>query len=85
VGNGTNNATGNIEALLWKRPLAPACYANCDSSSTPPVLNIGDFVCFLNAFAAGDTYANCDRSTLPPILNIFDFTCFLNAFASGCS
>jgi hypothetical protein len=61
-----------------------SCYANCDNSTTPPILNILDFTCFLNRFAAGDTYANCDGSTTPPILNILDFTCFLNHFAAGC-
>ena len=29
------------------------CYANCDNSTTPPVLNVLDFSCFLNKFAAG--------------------------------
>ena len=29
------------------------CYPNCDGSSTAPVLNVLDFACFLNAFAAG--------------------------------
>ncbi|MBL9030319.1 MAG: hypothetical protein JNM80_01250 [Phycisphaerae bacterium] len=61
------------------------CYANCDGSMTPPVLNVMDFVCFLNRFAAGESYANCDGSTTPPALNISDFVCFLNAFAAGCS
>jgi hypothetical protein len=61
------------------------CYANCDGSTSVPVLNVNDFTCFLNAFAAGDTYANCDNSTSPPVLNVNDFTCFLNAFAAGCS
>ena len=64
---------------------APACYANCDFSTTPPVLNVSDFSCFLNKFAAGDSYANCDGSTTPPVLNVLDFGCFLNAFAAGCS
>jgi hypothetical protein len=31
----------------------PACYANCDQSVTPPVLNVQDFSCFLAKFAAG--------------------------------
>jgi serine protease AprX len=62
----------------------PACYANCDGSSTAPVLNIADFACFLQRFAAGDNYANCDGSTVPPVLNIADFACFLQAFAAGC-
>ena len=28
-------------------------YANCDGSTTPPVLNINDFTCFQTRFAAG--------------------------------
>jgi hypothetical protein len=63
----------------------PTCYANCDGSTVPPILNVGDFSCFLNAFAGGDSYANCDGSTTPPILNVGDFSCFLNAFAAGCT
>jgi hypothetical protein len=63
----------------------PACYANCDESTTPPVLNVQDFGCFLNSFAAGESYANCDGSTTPPVLNVQDFGCFLNAFAAGCT
>ncbi len=64
--------------------LTVSCYPNCDNSTTPPVLNVLDFTCFLNKFAAGDPYANCDQSTVPPTLNVLDFTCFLNAFAAGC-
>ena len=60
------------------------CYANCDCSTTSPVLNVLDFGCFLNKFASGDAYANCDGSTTPPVLNVLDFSCFLNAFAAGC-
>ncbi|MBL9032019.1 MAG: hypothetical protein JNM80_09975 [Phycisphaerae bacterium] len=60
------------------------CPANCDESTSDPVLNVSDFVCFLNRYAAGDTLMNCDGSTIPPLLNINDFICFLNAFASGC-
>jgi hypothetical protein len=66
-------------------PVAAPCYPNCDGSTTAPCLNVLDFGCFLNRFAAGDTYANCDNSTTPPILNVLDFGCFLNAFAAGCS
>ncbi len=61
------------------------CYANCDSSTSPPVLNVNDFVCFLNRFVARDAYANCDSSTSPPVLNVNDFICFLNKFVAGCS
>jgi hypothetical protein len=69
------------------------CYANCDASTTPPILNVEDFSCFINAFAAGGQlphelqlthYANCDSSTVAPVLNVEDFTCFINAFSAGC-
>jgi hypothetical protein len=60
-------------------------YANCDHSTAPPVLNVNDFQCFLNTFAAQDPAANCDGSTVPPLLNVNDFQCFLNAFAAGCT
>src|SRR5262249_34638475 len=61
------------------------CYASCDGSTSPPILNVQDFACFLNAFAAGQSYANCDNSTSAPLLNVADFSCFLNRFAAGCS
>jgi hypothetical protein len=64
--------------------LGAACYANCDGSTVAPILNVLDFNCFLNRFAAGDSWANCDNSTIAPILNILDFSCFLNKFAAGC-
>jgi hypothetical protein len=60
------------------------CYANCDGSTTAPILNISDFVCFQALFAAGDSRANCDGSTTPPTLNVNDFVCFQTAFAAGC-
>jgi glucose/arabinose dehydrogenase len=63
--------------------IIPRCYANCDGSTSSPVLNVQDFSCFLNSFASGDCYANCDGSTAAPVLNIQDFACFLNSFASG--
>jgi hypothetical protein len=63
----------------------PTCYANCDQSTATPFLNIGDFVCFQQRFAAGDSWANCDGSSLPPVLNVGDFVCFQARFAAGCS
>ena len=47
-------------------------------------INVLDFACFLNRFAAGDPYANCDGSTIVPVLNVNDFVCFLNRFSAGC-
>jgi hypothetical protein len=60
------------------------CYANCDGSSLAPILNIEDFICYQQAFAAGEPYANCDASTAAPVLNVNDFICFMNRFAAGC-
>jgi len=68
---------------VWEPP-SSVCHANCDSSTAAPILNVSDFVCFLNKYAAGDSYANCDSSTLPPILNVNDFVCFNTQFAVGC-
>jgi hypothetical protein len=72
VGNGVCSPVMSNSALLT---IGTSCYANCDGSTTPPVLNVADFSCFLARFAAGDPYANC---------NVADFTCFLTAFAQGC-
>jgi outer membrane protein assembly factor BamB len=63
---------------------AASCYANCDGSTTPPILNVLDFVCFQSLFAQGSSAANCDGSTTPPILNVLDFVCFQSAYAQGC-
>jgi hypothetical protein len=80
---GLTNSGGGYNGETWE--LRTSCYANCDGSAMPPILNANDFQCFLNRFAAADIYANCDGSTSPPILNANDFQCFLNAFAVGCS
>jgi choice-of-anchor B domain-containing protein len=63
---------------------AVPCYANCDGSSLPPVLNVNDFLCFQNLYASGSSLANCDGSSLPPVLNVNDFLCFQNLYAQGC-
>jgi hypothetical protein len=60
------------------------CLANCDGSSVAPILNVNDFVCFQQQFAAADPRANCDASTVPPVLNVNDFVCFQQRFAAGC-
>jgi hypothetical protein len=77
----------------WELICEPVCYANCDGSSTHPALNIDDFTCFINEYAAGVSltpvqqrthYANCDGSTIGPVINVDDFSCFINLFAAGC-
>jgi photosystem II stability/assembly factor-like uncharacterized protein len=80
-------SAGTYGRGLWRMilPTPPSpCYANCDGSTTAPILNVADFTCFLQRFAAGESYANCDESTQPPVLNVADFTCFLQSFATGC-
>jgi WD40 repeat protein len=77
-----NSVFAYVKGLVIAAPAS--CYANCDGSAAAPVLNVNDFVCFQNRFAAGDSYANCDGSTVTPILNVNDFSCFLNRFAAGC-
>jgi hypothetical protein len=77
--------SGNVSLrVFFGQPPATACYANCDNSTTAPILNVGDFTCFLQRFASGEAYANCDNSTTAPVLNVGDFTCFLQRFAAGC-
>ena len=38
---------------FWAIMVPDPCYANCDQSTIAPILNINDFQCFLNKFAAG--------------------------------
>jgi hypothetical protein len=80
---GTGNAsligpTGfiDIRGLAWDP--GGACYPDCDGSGT---LDLFDFLCFVNAFNAGDPYADCDGSGT---LDLFDFLCFVNEFNAGC-
>jgi hypothetical protein len=81
-------AGGDLAGVCYALPASigafEVCRANCDGSSTPPVLTANDFQCFLNQFSASSPEANCDGSSSPPILTANDFQCFLNAFAAGC-
>lgn len=84
IASGNFYSAGGRASVYFARYGCPPCYANCDNSTFPPVLNANDFNCFLNKFAAADSYANCDQSTFPPTLNANDFLCFLNMYAAGC-
>jgi hypothetical protein len=75
----------NAMANAWLITISRTCYANCDASTTLPVLQVIDFGCFLNRLAASDMYVNCDCSTSYPFLNVLDFLCYLNEFAAGCT
>jgi len=70
---------------FWGCPTPPGgCYPNCDGSTIGPMLNVADFICFINRYAEGDPYANCDGSTAAPVLNVADFVCYMSRFAAGC-
>jgi hypothetical protein len=77
---GGGGTAGNVTAWdnLVIEQIEAGCYADCDQSGA---LDFFDFLCFQNAFAAGDPYADCDLSGG---LDFFDFLCFQNAFAAGC-
>ena len=47
--------TNNARATFTVTSGPPPCYANCDASTIAPVLNVNDFSCFLNRYAAGCT------------------------------
>jgi uncharacterized membrane protein len=83
VGSGID-PQGRTQAYVARLPTVGLCYANCDNSTTAPRLNVNDFICFQQHFAAEDPYANCDGSTTDPVLNAGDFVCFLSQFAGGC-
>ena len=85
AGSNSGNYTIDLTGSCYGAAGGPACYANCDNSTSVPFLNVNDFICFQTKFAAGDTYANCDNSTSAPVLNVNDFICFQTKFAAGCS
>jgi hypothetical protein len=44
-------------------------------------LTLFDFLCFQNAFLAGDPYADCDGDG---VLDSLDFSCFQARFLNRC-
>jgi len=87
--NGTATTSPNdtfyFDNFSLTQQAVATCYANCDASTIAPCLNVNDFICFNNLYAASSTLANCDASTLPPVLNVNDFICFNNLYASSCT
>jgi trimeric autotransporter adhesin len=78
---GTDNVINGISSRGIARfgcTEGPACTADCDWSG---VLDLFDFLCFVNLFNAGAPQADCDLSGG---LDLFDFLCFVNAFNAGC-
>lgn len=65
-----------LDSLGWTITLA--CPADCDGSGT---LDFFDFLCFQDAFDAGDPAADLDGDGA---FTVFDFLAFQNAFDAGC-
>jgi hypothetical protein len=55
-----------------------ACYPDFTGDG---LLDLFDFLAYVNAFNAGDMKADC---TGGGVLDLFDFLCFVNAFNEGC-
>jgi hypothetical protein len=88
MGTGTNPVfvSGGVPSAVRNRLDITTCYANCDGSTTAPIINVADFTCFLQRYAAADEWARCDLCLPPttPHCNDFQFGCFLTYFAAGC-
>ena len=77
VGVGTN-PSGDREAWIASMGAADACYADFTGDG---VLDLFDFLGFVNTFNASDPAADC---VADGVFDLFDFLCFVNAFNAGC-
>jgi len=57
-------------------------YLNCDGSTTQPVINFDDILCFLSEDAAQNSYADCNGDSQ---LDAFDYTCFFSRYSRATS
>jgi hypothetical protein len=62
----------------WIAHLLEACYADFTAGG---LLDIFDFLAFMDAFHEIDSAADCDGNIG---LDLFDSLCFVNAFSAGC-
>jgi len=79
--NVANQQDPNIQALAMDNlqvQLAIACYPDFTGDG---VLDLFDFLAYVNAFNAANPGADCDKNGG---LDLFDFLCFVNAFNAGC-
>ncbi len=82
---GTGGEGFGMDDMVAKFTDNPTCYADCDTFSGSGTLDIFDFLCFQNRFAAQDPWAcDCDTGSGFGICDAFDFLCYQNAFAAGC-
>ncbi len=76
-GSGTSTGTIFWDDLNFEQS-GGACYADFTGDG---VLDLFDFLAYVNAFNAGLDSADC---TGDGSLDLFDFLCFVNAFNAGC-
>jgi hypothetical protein len=69
-----NGAAAILADLGGDAPCAPDCDGNA-------LLDLFDFLCFVNTFNAEDPGADC---TQDGVFDLFDFLCFVNQFNAGC-
>ena len=74
----TSTDSGVQVALPFEVYGSTACAADCDGDGA---LTIFDFLCYQNAFAAGEASADCDGDGS---VTAADFACFQSAFLDGC-
>ena len=77
VGYGIN-PQGWEEAWIADLGGPSPCYADFTDDG---VLDLFDFLAFVNSFNAGENKANCDQQGG---FDLFDFLCFTNEFNAGC-
>jgi hypothetical protein len=75
---GLTLGSGFGEDAIYLATIESTCYPDCDRNG---MLDVFDFLCFQDAFVAGDPYADCDGNT---VLDVFDFLCYQDAFVAGC-
>jgi probable HAF family extracellular repeat protein len=83
--DGPGGLADGVRAFVLDAGSLTNCKANCDYSTTAPVLNALDFLCFLNKFVRNSEDANCDGSDGSPLLTATDFACFMMVYTAGCS
>jgi hypothetical protein len=73
-----NTFFDNVIGGEFELSRGPGCYPDFTGDG---VLDLFDFLEFVNQFNAGDDNANCDGEGG---LDLFDFLCYTNAFNAGC-
>jgi len=67
-----------VAVVLADFGVEPFCAPDCDGNG---LLDLFDFLCFVNAFNAQSSVADCTQDGL---FDLFDFLCFVNEFNAGC-